>query len=178
MNKKRIVLISLLLGLAIALLGLLLLMLGGNRDRAVTATVAPALSTQAPAVPLTAAPTPAPTEDPRLQLSSGPVDRSVTELKLSSVTETDLALIRELAYITLLDGRACENGSLLRVYSTTVDYPVLWSVALGDTRVDGDTEELVVPASVTTADAVIEALEDLPKVTTVREIMEYIEAHA
>ncbi len=167
MYKKRIILFSLLLGLAIALLGLLLLLLNRNDDRTAAAPVSPAIATQAPTAEPTAESTPAPTEDPRLQLSTGPVDRSVTELKLSSVTETDLALIRELAYLTLLDGRDCENGSLLKAFSATVTYPVLWSVALGDTRVDGEAEELAVPASVTTADEVIAALEDLPQVATV-----------
>ena len=152
MEKKRIILLSLLLGLAIALLGLLLLVMGRSGNEAAVAaepTFTPAPPTAVP----TALPTPAPTEDPRLQLSSGPVDRDVTTLALANVTEEDLALIRELTGLTLLDGRGCENGSLLRAFSETVDYPVLWTVGLGDVRVDGDTEELIVPPSVTATPA-------------------------
>ena len=166
MDKKHIILLSLLLGLAIALLGLLLLILGRNGGE--TAVVAQPTFTAAPATAApTAEPTPAPTEDPRLQLSSGPVERDVTALTLSSVTEEDLTLIRELTDLTLLDGRACENGSLLRAFSDQVDYPVLWTVALGDTRVDSETEELAVPSSVTTGAEIIAALDELPKVQTV-----------
>ncbi len=46
-------------------------------------------------------------------------------------------------------------------------YPVLWSVPLGDGRVDSDATELVVPASVTTAEEVQAALADLPQVVAV-----------
>jgi hypothetical protein len=95
------------------------------------------------------------------------VDRDVKELTLASVTAEDLDLIRELPDLTLLDGRACEDGSLLRAFSETVAYPVLWSVALGDVRVDGDATELVVPPSVTTAAEVQAALADLPQVGSV-----------
>ena len=144
MDKKRIILLSSLLGLALALLGLLLVILtrGGREAAQPAATAAP-----------TAAPTaePTATPDPRLQLSSGPVDRDVKELVLQSVTAEDLDLIRELPDLTLLDGRACEDASLLHTFSETVGYPVLWSVALGDSRVDSDATELAVPASVTTA---------------------------
>ncbi len=159
MDKKRIVLLSLLLGLALALLGLLLLFLlqGGEK--------AAAVPTPAPTAAPTAEPTSTP--DPRLQLSWGPVDRDVKELTLPSVTEEDLALLGELPELTLLDGRACENGSLLHAFSETVDYPVLWSVPLGDIRVDSDATELVVPASVTTAAEVQAALCDLPQVGSV-----------
>ena len=160
MDKKRIILLSSLLGVAVALLGLLLLiMTRGGREAAQPAdTAAP---TAAPAAEPTATP------DPRLQLSSGPVDRDVKELTLASVTAEDLDLIRELPDLTLLDGRACEDGSLLRAFSETVAYPVLWSVALGDVRVDGDATELVVPPSVTTAAEVQAALADLPQVGSV-----------
>ena len=110
MNKRnRIVLLSLLLGLSIALLGLLLVLMGRDRGAAPTVAQTVQTSTAAPtdaptAVP-TATPTNAPTEDPRLQLSTGPVDRAVTELTLTAVTEADLALIRELPALILLDGR-------------------------------------------------------------------------
>ncbi len=167
MDKKRIILLSLLLGLAIALLGLLLLVM--NRNGGETPAVA-AVEPSFTAAPITAAPTamptPAPTEDPRLQLSTGPVDRDATELALVSVTEEDLILIRELPGLTLLDGRACEDGSLLRAFSETVTYPVLWTVGLGDARIEGDAEELIVPPSVSTATEVAAALQDLPKVKT------------
>ncbi len=160
MDKKRIILLSSLLGVAVALLGLLLLIMtrGGRETAQPAATAAP---TAAPAAEPTATP------DPRLQLSSGPVDRDVKELTLASVTAEDLDLIRELPDLTLLDGRACEDGSLLRAFSETVAYPVLWSVALGDVRVDGDATELVVPPSVTTAAEVQAALADLPQVGSV-----------
>ena len=160
MDKKRIILLSSLLGVAVALLGLLLLIMtrGGREAAQPAATAAP---TAAPAAEPTATP------DPRLQLSSGPVDRDVKELTLASVTAEDLDLIRELPDLTLLDGRACEDGSLLRAFSETVAYPVLWSVALGDVRVDGDATELVVPPSVTTAAEVQAALADLPQVGSV-----------
>ena len=160
MDKKRIILLSSLLGVAVALLGLLLLIMtrGGREAAQPAATAAP---TAAPAAEPTATP------DPRLQLSSGPVDRDVKELTLASVTAEDLDLIRELPDLTLLDGRACEDGSLLRAFSETVAYPVLWSVALGDVRVDGDATELVVPPSVTTAAEVLAALADLPQVGSV-----------
>lgn len=160
MDKKRIILLSSLLGVAVALLGLLLLIMtrGGREAAQPAATAAP---TAAPAAEPTATP------DPRLQLSSGPVDRDVKELTLASVTAEDLDLIRELPDLTLLDGRACEDGSLLRAFSETVVYPVLWSVALGDVRVDGDATELVVPPSVTTAAEVQAALADLPQVGSV-----------
>lgn len=160
MDKKRIILLSSLLGVAVALLGLLLLIMtrGGREAAQPAATAAP---TAAPAAEPTATP------DPRLQLSSGPVDRDVKELTLASVTAEDLDLIRELPDLTLLDGRACEDGSLLRAFSETVAYPVLWSVALGDVRVDGDAAELVVPPSVTTAAEVQAALADLPQVGSV-----------
>ena len=166
MNKKWIVLLGLLLGAAVVVLGGLLLMMGRSQGQVPQAAAPTAAETL-----ITAAPTPeatlVPTEDPRLQLSSGPVDRDATELTLSSVTEEDLARIRELSGLTLLDGRACENGSLLRAFSTTVTYPVLWTIGLGDVRVDGDAEELIVPGGVTTAAEVAAALEDLPKVQTV-----------
>ena len=160
MDKKRIILLSSLLGVAVALLGLLLLIMtrDGREAAQPAATAAP---TAAPAAEPTATP------DPRLQLSSGPVDRDVKELTLASVTAEDLDLIRELPDLTLLDGRACEDGSLLRAFSETVAYPVLWSVALGDVRVDGDATELVVPPSVTTAAEVQAALADLPQVGSV-----------
>ena len=160
MDKKRIILLSSLLGVAVALLGLLLLIMtrGGREAAQPAATAAP---TAAPAAEPTATP------DPRLQLSSGPVDRDVKELTLASVTAEDLDLIRELPDLTLLDGRACEDGSLLRAFSETVAYPVLWSVALGDVRVDGDATELVVPPSVTTAAEVLAVLADLPQVGSV-----------
>lgn len=166
MEKKRIILLSLLLGLAIALLGLLLLMMGrsGGETPAAAEAVATAAPTQAP----TPEPTAAPTADPRLQLSTGPVDRNVTELVLTGVTEQDLVLIREeLPGLTRLDGRSCEDSALLHAFSETVDYPVLWTVRLGDQRVDGDAQELIVPPSVTTAAEVEAALADLPKVNTV-----------
>ncbi len=166
MDKKRIILLSLLLGLAIALLGLLLLTMGRSGEKRPVAAVEPTLTAAPPTAAPTPEPTPAPTEDPRLHLSSGPVDRDVKELILASVTEEDLSLIRELSALTLLDGRTCENGSLLRAFSETVTYPVLWTVGLGDVRVDGDAEELIVPASVTTAAEVTAALADLPKVQT------------
>ena len=160
MDKKRIILLSSLLGVAVALLGLLLLIMtrGGREAAQPAATAAP---TAAPAAEPTATP------DPRLPLSSGPVDRDVKELTLASVTAEDLDLIRELPDLTLLDGRACEDGSLLRAFSETVAYPVLWSVALGDVRVDGDATELVVPPSVTTAAEVLAVLADLPQVGSV-----------
>jgi len=167
MDKKRIILFSSLLGLAIALLGVLLLILGGSREE--TPPAAQPVLTQAvvTAVPLTAAPTAAPTEDPRLMLSSGPVDRGVTTLALSSVTEADLALLQELPALTLLDGRACENGALLHAFSKKVSYPVLWSVELGGVRLDSDATELAVPAAVTSPETVEAALADLPRVTIV-----------
>ena len=153
MNRKRII-------FHILLLGLLLLLAGcGNEDT----PAVEAVPTSAP----TPAPTAAPTEDPRLFLSSGPVDRDVRELTLSSVTEADLERIRSLTDLVLLDGRVCENGSLLRAFSETVSYPVLWTVKLGDVRLDGDSEALTVPGSVTTAEEVIKALADLPKVQAV-----------
>ena len=174
MNKKRIILVSLRLGLALALLGLLLLFLltGGDRDgvpaAAAEAVQAPtAVLTAAPTAVPTAIPTEAPTEDPRLQLSTGPVDRSVTELTLTGVTEADLALIRELPALTLLDGRACGDCALLKAFSETVTYPVLWSVPLGSVRVDSDAAELMVPADIDTAEAVTAALNDLPHIQTV-----------
>ena len=160
MNKKRIILLSSLLGVAVALLGLLILIM--TRDDKAAAQPAP---TEAPTAAPTAEPTA--TADPRLQLSSGPVARDVTELTLESVTEEDLEGIRELTDLVLLDGRACENGSLLRAFSETVSYPVLWSVALGDVRVDSDAKELTVPPSVTTAAEVLAALADLPQVDSV-----------
>ena len=167
MDKKRIILLSLLLGLAIALLVLLLLVMSGNSAKAAGGASAAAPATAAVTAVPTEVPTAEPTEDPRIQLSSGPVDRDVTELTISSVTEEDLQLIRELEGLTILDGRECADGSLLHAFSETVGYPVLWTVELGDTRIDGGTEELTVPASVLTADAVAAALEDLPKVQTV-----------
>ena len=168
MDKKRIILLSLLLGLAVASLGLLVLvMVSGDQTYAAQAADAQPTATAAPTAVPTAIPTPAPTEDPRLQLSTGPVDRSVTELVLAAVTEEDMSLIRELPNLTLLDGRACQNGSLLRAFSGTVDYPVLWSVTLGGVRIDSDATELAVPLSVTTAEAVAAALDELPQVQTV-----------
>lgn len=166
MDKKRIILLSLLLGLAIALLGLLLLIMGDNRTRT------PAVAQVDPtAVPVTVAPTatpvPTPTADPRLQLSMGPVDRDAATLVLTGLTEEDLPLLGELTNLTLLDGRACENGALLLSFSETVDYPVLWSVQLGDMRVDSDAEELSVPADIADAATVTEALDLLPRVQTV-----------
>ena len=168
MEKKRIILLSLLLGLAIALLGLLLLVMLGRNGGETAAVAEPTFTAEPPTAVPTAIPTPAPTADPRLQLSTGPVDRNVTELVLTGVTEQDLALIREeLPGLTRLDGRSCEESALLRAFSETVDYPVLWTVGLGDQRVDGDAQELIVPPSVTTAAEVLAALADLPKVSTV-----------
>lgn len=89
MDKKRIILFSSLLGLALALLGLLLVILSkGGQEAALPAP------TEAPTAAPTAEPTATP--DPRLQLSFGPVDRDVKELVLQSVTPDDLELIREL----------------------------------------------------------------------------------
>ena len=167
MDKKRIILFSSLLGLAIALLGVLLLILSGGKDPspvvAQTAVTEPPVVLAAP----TPAPTPAPTEDPRLWLSSGPVDRNVSTLTLTSLTEADLDRIRELEHLTLLDGRACKESSLLRLFSETVTYPVLWTVQLGDMLLDSDATELAVPSSITTAAQVVAALDDLPGVQTV-----------
>ena len=178
MDKKRIILLSLLLGTALALLLLLVLLLVG-RDRTPSAQ-APAARSQDAASPAAEAPTalpgtdapaeqPAasPTEDARVQLSAGPVDRNATELVLSSVTEADLPLLRQLAGLTRLDGRACADGALLHTFSETVSYPVLWSVSLGDLRLDSDAEEVAVPAGVSTAQQVQAALDDLPAVKTV-----------
>ena len=83
MNKRRIILLSLLLGLAIALLGvLLMIMLGQDRGKAPAAEAQPSLAsvlrTEELAPTPTEEPVPTPTEDPRLLLSSGPVDRNVT----------------------------------------------------------------------------------------------------
>ena len=167
MDKKKIILLSLLLGLAIALLAVLLLVMSGNGAKTAGGMPIPVTESAAATAVPTEAPTAEPTEDPRVQLSSGPVDRDVTELTLSSVSEEDLPLIRELSGLTVLDGRACADGSLLHAFSKTVEYPVLWTVELGDTRIDSDTEELTVPASVLTAEAVAAALDDLPKVQTV-----------
>ena len=170
MDKKRIILLSLLLGLAIALLGLLLLIMGGRQSQTAAAPIQtqplPA-ATEAPIAVPTAKPTVAPTEDPRLQLSTGPVDRGVTSLTLTSVNEEDLSLIRELSGLTLLDGRACEDWSLLQAFSETVTYPVLWSVPVGSVRVDSDAAELIVPGELTTAEEVLTALDALPAVQTV-----------
>ena len=167
MNKKRIILLSLLLGLALAGLGLLLLVLIDEDELTSAAVAETAAATAAPTAAPTAVPTTAPTEDPRLQLSTGPVDRSVRELVLTAVTEEDLVLIRELTELTLLDGRSCADYALLKAFSGTVAYPVLWSVPLGSLRVDSDATELTVPADVTTALAVAAALEALPNVQTV-----------
>lgn len=178
MDKKQIIILSVSVGLALALLGVLVMMvLGFGKGSAPVAETAPIL-TEAPkkadAAPLTeptpvptAEPTPAPTEDPRLQLSSGPVDWDATELTLTAVTAEDLELIRQLPALALLDGRACEDAALLHAFSETVTYPVLWSVALGDVRFDSDVSELVVPPSVTTAEQVTAALRDLPLVEVV-----------
>lgn len=169
MNKKRIILLSLLVGLSLALLGLLLLFLvDEDRGAAHAAQAVPAI-TDAPTAPPTEVPTapPTATPDPRLQLSSGPVDRDVTELTLTAVTEGDLELIRELSGLTRLDGRLCENGALLRAFSETVAYPVLWSVPLGAVRVDSDATELTVPAEVNSVEQVSAALEELPHIETV-----------
>ena len=165
MNKKRIIFLSLMLGFALAGLGLLLLVMLGGSDVAVAETV-PAATAAPTAVP-TAIPTAAPTEDPRLQLSTGPVDRDVRELVLTDVTAEDLTLIRELTQLTLLDGRACEDWALLREFSETVAYPVLWSVPLGSVRVDSSAESLTVPGDVASAEAVAAFLEALPNVQTV-----------
>ena len=171
MDKKRIILLSLMLGLALAGLGLLLLIMMGQGEGRSPVTVAVAETvppvTAAPTASPTPTPTPAPTEDPRLQLSTGPVDRRVTTLTLSAVTAEDLSLIRELTELTLLDGRACENFAMLQAFSETVAYPVLWSVPLGSLRVDSDATELPVPADVQTTEAVAAALEALPGVQTV-----------
>ena len=174
MDKKRIVLFGALLGLAVALLGVLVLtMLRPTSTAAITEpTAVPAPPTEAltvePTAAPTAEPTPAPTADPRLQLSWGSVTWDVTELILpAGTTEGDLELIRSLPDLTLLDGRACALGTQLHAYSETVTYTVLWSVPLGDVRVDSGAEELAVPASVTTAQAVQTALQDLPRVQTV-----------
>ena len=168
MDKKRIILLSSLLGLAIALLGVQLLVLGGGKGSQPTVAAQPVLTQTAvvTAAP-TAEPTAAPTEDPRLMLSFGPVDRDVKELILPSVTEADLSLIRELQELTLLDGRACENGALLHAFSETVSYPVRWTVKLGGVSMDSEITELTVPAAVTSAEEVEAALVDLPQVTTV-----------
>ena len=182
MNKKQIILLSVFLGLALALLGVLVMMILGSGGDAAPAEeaavvdrapqgdgaslVPPADATAALTAAPTPEPTPAPTEDPRLQLSWGFVDRDVTELVLPAVTEEDLVLIRQLPALALLDGRACENGSLLRAFSETADYPVLWTVALGDLRVESTAQELSVPAGVT-AEEVLAALQDLPQVTAV-----------
>ena len=116
---------------------------------------------------VTEAPTAPPTEDPRLQLSFGPIDRSVTELKVDSITEEDLVLLKQLPELTLLDGRESADAALLQEFSETVSYPVLWSVPLGDATFDSTTEALDVPASVDTADDVIQAIEGLPELKTV-----------
>ncbi len=105
--------------------------------------------------------------DTRVQLSTGPVERDVTELTLNSVTEDDLAALSELRELRLLDGRACGDAALLKAFSETVSYPVLWSVPFGDTRIDSDADALAVPASVTAAQDVIDALALLPHVTSV-----------
>ena len=162
MDKKKIILLSLLVGFALAMLGLLLLVMAGGEKAAAVPTPAP---TETPVPTPTA--TPAPTADPRLMLSSGPVDRDVTELTLDAVTEEDLTLILELTALTKLDGRSCDAAALLHDFSRTVSYPVLWSVALGDVRVDSDVTELAVPAAVTTAAEVEAALVDLPNVKAV-----------
>ena len=160
MNKRRIILLSLLLGLAVAMLALLLILLTGGGASA-PAAAEPTLVTA------TAEPTLAPTEDPRLMLSSGPVDRAAEELILGSITEGDLPLLRELNNLTRLDGRACADHALLQSFSETVPYPVLWSVPLGSIRVDSDAEALTVPEDVTTAAAVEAALGALPHVVQV-----------
>ena len=67
MDKKRIILLSLLLGLAIALLGLLLLIMGGRQSQTAAAPIQPQplpAATEAPIAVPTAKPTVAPTEDP------------------------------------------------------------------------------------------------------------------
>ncbi len=167
MDKKRIILLSSLLGLAIALLGVLLLVLGRGGSEPIPAAQPVLAQTALVTLAPTEAPTPAPTEDPRLMLSFGPVDRGVTELILPSVTEEDLALIRELNALTLLDGRACANGSLLHAFSETVAYPVRWTVKLGGVAFNDDITVLPVPAAVTSAEEVLSALPDLPQVVTV-----------
>ena len=168
MDKKRIILLSSLLGLAIALLGVLLLVLGRGKGSQPAVAAQPVLTQTAviTAAP-TAEPTAAPTEDPRLMLSFGPVDRGVKELILPSVTEPDLSLIRELKELTLLDGRACADGALLHAFSETVPYPVRWTVKLGGVSMDSEITELTVPAAVTSPEEVEAALVDLPLVTTV-----------
>lgn len=112
-------------------------------------------------------PTPEPTEVPYIVFSFGEIDRKTTELHLSSVTEDDLAHIDELKDLQLLDGRLCENGSLLAAFSKTVSYPVLWSIRLGDTMIPDDAEEILVPSTVSTPEELITALQDLPNVKTV-----------
>ena len=159
MDKKRIILLSSLLGLAIALLGVLLLVLGRGKGSQPAVAAQPVLTQTAviTAAP-TAEPTAAPTEDPRLMLSFGPVDRGVKELILPSVTEADLSLIRELKELTLLDGRACADGALLHAFSETVSYPVRWTVKLGGVSMDSEITELTVPAAVTSPEEVEAAL--------------------
>lgn len=126
----------------------------------------PALIEEPTPVP-TEAPTPEPTEVPYIVFSFGEIDRKTTELRLPSFTEEDLALLSELKNLVLLNGRACENGSLLATFSKTVSYPVLWSIRLGDAMIPDDAEEIMVPSTVSTPEDLLAAMQDLPNVKTV-----------
>ncbi len=112
----------------------------------------------------TEAPTPEPTQVPYVEFSFGKVDRGTTELRPVSITEDDLLLLPELKELKLLDGRACDNGPLLSAFSKTVDYPVLWSIKLGDRMIPCDETEIMVSPTVKTPEEVIRALEDLPEI--------------
>ena len=111
--------------------------------------------------------TPEPTELPYIEFSFGHVDRGTEDLRLFSVTENDLKLLKELPALKSIDARACENGEILAAFSETVSYPVLWSVRLGDSFVPSDTENVVSPSSVHSTEEVHRALGYLPNAKTV-----------
>ncbi|MBQ7278917.1 MAG: hypothetical protein IJR17_06965 [Clostridia bacterium] len=165
-KKKLIVLIGCLGVSGLLLLGLVAsLLLRSPQAQALVPEQTPAPAADSPVPEETLVPEE--TAAPFVTFSFGPVETTVTELVPPALTEGDVALLSELTNLTLLDGRACADYSLLQQLSATAPYRVLWSVPLGNQRVDGDTTVLTVPAEVTEAAAVEQALLGLPQVERV-----------
>lgn len=152
MDRKKVILLSAALGLALAVLAGLVLFLAGG---------APQAEALSPTAEPSLAPSPTPMEEPGVAFSFGRVAPDTQELVLPSLLAEDVPLLNQLTSLRLLDGRACDTYSLLQELAATAPYEVIWSVSLGGLRIDSDSVAFEAPEGVT-AEEVAQAIRGLP----------------
>ncbi|MDO4543799.1 MAG: leucine-rich repeat domain-containing protein [Clostridia bacterium] len=95
-------------------------------------------------------------------LSQGDTDNTVSDLVLTSFSESDLALLSDFPNLKTVDGTACDCPQLLMQLEAQGNLSVLWSVPLCGNLYSSDTSELAVEGADAGADEIIAAAALLP----------------